>query len=181
MAAPKEGGQKPSLDALAPDTRRSLLFGPRASTKNLTGSRQSFTRSTLNMFNPAAKDSTVQAPRILYEPTYKMKPDVKFSPAKVEAVAKQALEENLKDMKYSRETCRQMTFTLTELIRNRVKELNYERYKIVCIVNIGSFQDQAMKVVSRCLWDPETDTFASVSFRNKTLYATAIVYGVYWE
>ena len=99
----------------------------------------------------------------------------------VKAVVQQALEENLKDMQYSRETCQQMTFTLTELIRNRVKELNYERYKMVCIVNIGSFQEQSMRITSRCLWDTDTDTFVSVTFQNKSLYANAMVYGLYWE
>ena len=76
---------------------------------------------------------------------------------------------------------RQMVKTLSHLINKKVKELNFERYKIVTTVTIGQIADQGVRVASRCLMDQETDQFASGSFTNSTLFAVATVYGFYYE
>ena len=98
-----------------------------------------------------------------------------------EDIAREVLEENLKDIKYDTGTCRQLAQTLSTVMRNRVKELNFERYKIVCLVHIGEMGRQAMRIAGRCLWDHEVDTFASVVYETKSIYSVAIIYAVYQE
>jgi len=72
-------------------------------------------------------------------------------------------------------------FNCLQIIRTSVKELFIPRYKLVCFVHIGQLGDQSMCIASRCLWDSSCDTFASVEFRNKSLFAICTVYAVYMD
>ena len=51
----------------------------------------------------------------------------------------------------------------------------------MCLVTIGSVEGQGIRVASRCLWDHETDSYASATFKNATLFAIATVFGIYYE
>ena len=44
--------------------------------------------------------------------------------------------------------------------------LHIPRYKIVLQSIIGEVKGQGTYVASRCLWDSETDNYASYAFRN---------------
>ncbi len=52
---------------------------------------------------------------------------------------------------------------------------------------MGSLAGHAIKVVSKCLWDPNYDNYASVSYNNvkfnikETLYCVGMVFGCYHE
>ena len=46
---------------------------------------------------------------------------------------------------------------------------------------IGQVQGQGAFVASRCLWDTETDNYASFAFKNATLFCVMMVFGVYTE
>jgi hypothetical protein len=48
-------------------------------------------------------------------------------------------------------------------------------------VTIGQKIGQAMRIVSRCLWDTASDNFASEYFENESLYCVCQVYGLYYE
>ena len=71
--------------------------------------------------------------------------------------------------------------SLAELLRSRAKEVVPPRYKLVCHVLLSQQGQQSMLVASRALWDPESDSFASASFCNASLFAVATVHGVYFE
>lgn len=120
-------------------------------------------------------------PRHIYENTYHLEPEVKFQAGKVKAIVEEVLERTLKDEKYDPKSCRQLVKTLTEIIKNRVKELNYKRYKIICLVTIGQLNEQGFRMGSRCCWDAKWDTFATANYSNKTLFTIATVWGVYYE
>ncbi len=59
--------------------------------------------------------------------------------------------------------------------------LNYPRYKIVVQVVLGQNKQQGVRVATRCLWDTETDNYASYTFTNESLWCTAMVFGLYTE
>ncbi|DBA67622.1 hypothetical protein WJX79_003344 [Trebouxia sp. C0005] len=48
-------------------------------------------------------------------------------------------------------------------------------------VTLGQKKGQAMRVVSRCLWDTHSDSSASELYENETLYCVCQVYGLYYE
>ena len=115
--------------------------------------------------------------------TYKMEPDVDrhFRVKPVKDVVESVLEMRLSDRDYDPHVCKKMVPSITDEIREKVKLLGYDRYKLVIVVNVGSLNDQGLRIASRCTWDDKTDNFASCSYSNKTLFAVAMVFGVYQE
>ena len=117
-------------------------------------------------------------------PTYRMGPqsDRKFRPHAVKKIMDQAFEESLDGIKnYDSVKCRALTMQVCEDIKQRVKWLNYERCKLICLVHIGSLSGQGMQVASQCLWDQNVDNFASTTYRNGDIFAVALLFGVYKE
>jgi len=45
-------------------------------------------------------------------------------------------------------------------------KLNIIRYKIIVQTTVGQMKDQGVRVASRCLWDVQTDNYASASYTN---------------
>eukprot|EP00695_Tsukubamonas_globosa_P001196 TRINITY_DN214_c0_g1_i2.p1 TRINITY_DN214_c0_g1~~TRINITY_DN214_c0_g1_i2.p1 ORF type:complete len:162 (+),score=51.20 TRINITY_DN214_c0_g1_i2:55-486(+) len=132
----------------------------------------------------------------IVENTYRLEPKAgeKFSPLKVKEVLEEILDRRLKDKKYDPEECTNLTKELCTEIQNKVKELNFPRYKLVTQVVISEARGQAQMVASRCLWDtqqssssenaspsPGNDNFASYTFRNTSISVVAMVFGLYYE
>ena len=138
-------------------------------------------RSVLAMANDPGEVTHKRKPRLTYENTYQLEPKKRFQACKAKEIIEDVLKNNLKDEAYDPNSCRQFGKTLCEIIKGRVKELNYERYKIIVTVSIGQLKGQGFRMGSRCCWDPKQDNFATASFRNKTLFAIGCVWGVYYE
>ncbi|XP_061169087.1 dynein light chain Tctex-type 5-B-like [Saccostrea echinata] len=115
------------------------------------------------------------------EPTYKLEPDVKFSAKSVEDIIKDILNRRLRDYKYDRGQTPIFGKILSDDIKERVKKLNFERYKIVCYLVIGENRGQGLQMSSRCQWFPSTDTYASYNYKNASLFCSCTVYGIYAE
>ena len=91
------------------------------------------------------------------------------------------LAEHVRGIDYDGRRGPSLSKMLTDTVLGKVKELNYSRYKIVVQVTVGQRLGQAMRVVSRALWNAKTDTFASVSYENQTMYCIINVFGLYYE
>ncbi|KAM9324621.1 dynein light chain Tctex-type 4 [Gastrophryne carolinensis] len=120
---------------------------------------------------------------VQYENTYRLGPDAccMFNPGHVQNVLETLLRTYLSDMKYSPLTCGPLTQNLADLVRCRIKEQCPPRYRLVCNIILGQADGQGVKVASRALWDPASDSFASATYSNASLIAVAIVHGVYYE
>ena len=70
---------------------------------------------------------------------------------------------------------------MSNSIMSDLKMLGYSRFKFVCSVTIGQIRGQDVRIASRSIWDTERDTFVSESFKNETLFAVCVVFGVYHE
>jgi hypothetical protein len=103
---------------------------------------------------------------IIYENTYKTKPDTKFSSPSVKRAVDDLLALKLKGVKYDAETTPELTRCLADEILQVVKGFNVERYKYVVDVTIGEYKGQGVRIASRCVWDTSTDSYSSSSFRN---------------
>ena len=106
---------------------------------------------------------------------------MKFKHDKVKTIIEAVLNSHLTGVQYNPESCKELVLNLSEVIKKGVKELNYQRYKMVCMVSIGELKDQGMLMGSRCCWDPKLDTFTTGSFKNDTLFAIGSVWGIYFE
>jgi len=136
--------------------------------------------SSVSFIDEPGHDDNYQAP-VKFENTYQLEPTRKFPYSTVRNIIKESMENLLSEEQYRPEFCRDMSKTLSDTIKARVKGLMIPRYKIICLVQIGELKAQGMRVGSRCLWDEQHDTFSSHEFRNKSIYAVASVYAVYYE
>ena len=125
----------------------------------------------------------VVKPKIRMENTYKMAPDSgeHIATSKVERIAQQVLEKEIGNQTYDSYKVGDMACTLSAKIKEKVKELNFPRYRIICQVVITQVTDQGLEATSRCLWDTSCDNFAAVSYKNESIAAIAMIYGVYLE
>ena len=58
--------------------------------------------------------------------------------------------------------------------------LNLHRYKIVVEVVIGEQRGEGVRMGTRCLWDSDTDSYASDVFMNDSLFCCAAAFGIYY-
>lgn len=116
------------------------------------------------------------------ENTFKLGPDKVFRTCDVEKVTEEVLKENLKDVEYNSTKCRELSQDVASKIMEKIKILGLKRYKVIAVVSIGSLKEKpGMQFGSRCLWNKNTDNFTSVKFSNKSIFAVAMVYGLYFE
>ncbi|OAJ43530.1 hypothetical protein BDEG_26883 [Batrachochytrium dendrobatidis JEL423] len=170
---------------------RGNLFGSKA---NIAGSRYGSIRNLTNKNNAIAAEQTSSNPTtaIVYENTYKLKPDKSvyetgynshgwFPTNTVKLIIEETLAKHLAKVKYDCDIVPELVKTIANDVMQSVKGLELDRYKIVVDVNVGEFKGQGIKVASRAVWDTTTDSYASASFKNATLFAVAIVFGCYYE
>ncbi|XP_022304409.1 dynein light chain Tctex-type 5-like [Crassostrea virginica] len=118
------------------------------------------------------------------ENTYKLKPDDDkvFRVCDVEKLAESVLAQHLAKVEYDPARCRDVSQTVAVDILERVKEMGFKRYKIIANVSIGSLREKpGMQFGSRCLWNKNTDNFVSVKYSNSSIFAVAMIYGLYFE
>ncbi|XP_055485031.1 dynein light chain Tctex-type 5 [Psammomys obesus] len=129
---------------------------------------------------PSQRDETSRL-TVRMENTYQLGPTKHFPATTVNRILEDVLTTYLQGAEYEPEFCRQMTKTISEVIKARVKELTIPRYKLIVTVYIGQRDGQSIHIGSRCLWDPQNDTVSSYTFKNSTFFALANVYAVYFE
>ncbi|KAK3091107.1 hypothetical protein FSP39_017175 [Pinctada imbricata] len=139
--------------------------------------------SKVQLNREETQGSSLQLPTnlTLKEPTYRMEPGVKFKSSTVENLIKETVDYRLDGMRYNKKITPNLCKIMTDDIKEKVKKLNYDRYKIVCLIQMGENKNQGMVASSRCQWDPKTDTYATYAYQNKHLFCTATVYGIYNE
>ena len=114
------------------------------------------------------------------ENTYKTDPDRFFPYCKAKNIIEKVLN-SLEEVQYSSESCGKLATEMSDQIRVQVKQVTPPRYKVSVIVHIGERNDQALVMGSRCLWNPEFDTFATASFKSASLFAVGLVFACYFE
>ncbi|XP_013772186.1 tctex1 domain-containing protein 2-like isoform X1 [Limulus polyphemus] len=114
--------------------------------------------------------------------TYNIRPslDQKFRSAPVKECIRLILMEELGDKSYRAEDVPVWTKSIADAIRDKIKELGFERYKMVVQVVIGEQRGEGVKIGSRCLWDSDTDNYASDIFMNDSLFCVATAFATYY-
>ncbi|KAL8598992.1 hypothetical protein ACOMHN_006801 [Nucella lapillus] len=115
------------------------------------------------------------------EPTYRMEPEEPFRVSQVRTIIQETLDKHLDGFQFNPKFTSTMTKVLSEELKDRVKQLGYQRYKVVTSVVMGQRKYQRVVITSRCAWDVRRDSYAAYTFQNKSLSCTASVYIVYRE
>mmetsp|Transcript_34001 Transcript_34001/g.66408 ORF Transcript_34001/g.66408 Transcript_34001/m.66408 type:complete len:120 (-) Transcript_34001:253-612(-) len=115
------------------------------------------------------------------EKTYQIQPQhkKKFKPQLVEKVIKECLAEKLQGEKYHVDKAARFAREITDTIKTKLKEMNWDRYKYVVQCVIGEQRGEGVKMGSRCYWDEQTDNSASATFSNDSLFCACVAFGVY--
>ncbi|KAM7409557.1 hypothetical protein PAMA_001168 [Pampus argenteus] len=100
--------------------------------------------------------------------TYLIRPNHqhKFKPAIVKECIREIVRERLSGVRYDPEEVPELSRTLADCIKDKVKNAGFDRYKLVVQVAIGEQRGQGVKMSSRCLWDADTDNYAEDVFMN---------------
>ena len=132
-------------------------------------------------------DDAPPGPQVIqkHNPTFRTEPkeDQKFDPNAVKLLVDSIFDEQIakKNVVWDEEECREMSLDLCDEIKERVKALNFPRYKIIVQVSVGENKRQGVLVTSRCLWNTSTDNYVSVSYKNDQIWANAIIFGCYTQ
>lgn len=109
-------------------------------------------------------------------------PHQKFSKSEVERCIESVCSDMVGERRrYHFEEAPLLIKELCNEIQQRVLRLGYARYKLVTHAVIVEAGQQGLRVASRCLWDPETDNYATFSYSNETMHVSIVVFGLYWE
>ena len=135
-------------------------------------------RSTLIMTS-----AQTQRPNVKYENTYKLQPDNKIRSDKLRDCIKETLESKLKDTVYNAAECGNLSSKISDLLKQKTKMLDFQRYKIVTAVLIIQREkyNPSIAVASRCIWNENYDTFSQYTYKNKSLCAVGLIYALYAE
>ena len=174
-----EGARRPSTFLTSGGMRPSI---PGPSLIGLLASKRLARRLTTRLFGRKASSrfSGCTIP-LKKEPTYRMEPHRQFQPDRVEDAIKEVLDNRLEKFTYRAKLCANLSKILSDEIKDKIKLMNFDRYRIICEVHIGQNMAQGMVVTSRCTWDPKLDNYATYTFKNSHIFCTATVFGVYLE
>lgn len=114
--------------------------------------------------------------------SYKIRPNFKqkFRPVAVKAIIHDVLHEELSGKQYNSEEATSWSKHISDTVKEKLKDLDLERYKFVVQVIIGEQRGEGVKVACRCLWDSDTDNYAQDIFMNDTLFCVVAAFGVFY-
>jgi len=114
--------------------------------------------------------------------SYNIRPNFKhkFRPAAVKAIIHDVLNEELSGKQYNSEEATSWSKHISDTVKDKLKELELDRYKFIVQVVIGEQRGEGVKVACRCLWDSDTDNYAQDIFMNDTLFCVVAAYGVFY-
>lgn len=143
---------------------------------NFMKSMQVAERGYINRLRP---ESTAERPTVSQ---YQIRPSLenKFKSLLVKEMIHSVLNDELGGKEYSEEEAKIWSQTIANIVRTRVKDMGFPRYKFVVQCVIGEEHGAGVKIGCRCLWDADTDSFASDTFLNETIFCMTAVYAVYF-
>jgi hypothetical protein len=97
----------------------------------------------------------------------------------VEDIIKQIMEKHLNNAPYEDAACQLVSVTLCSEIKDEVKRLNIPRYKLIVQCVIGELIGEGAYLSSRCLWDMDSDDYATYTLNSQSLFCTVMVFGLY--
>ncbi|XP_026546372.1 tctex1 domain-containing protein 2 [Notechis scutatus] len=104
----------------------------------------------------------------------------RFRSSMVKDCIREVLKEELANVQYNPEEIGAQTKVLSELIRDRLKDKGFHRYKIVVQVVIGEQRGEGVNMAARCFWDADSDNYAQDVFINESLFCVAVAFGCFF-
>jgi hypothetical protein len=103
-----------------------------------------------------------------------------FNCQEIKKYIHQILHENLHDQQYDLNQCNSLAKNLSNIIKDSLKTLGYERYKFIIQILICQKHNDSLQMICRSYWDFETDKYAQSIYINQFLICIATVFAVYY-
>lgn len=116
------------------------------------------------------------------ENTYILRPvfQQRFRPSVVKDCIHAVLKEELATAEYSPEETPLLTKRLSETIKDKLKAMGFDRYKMVVQVVIGEQRGEGVFMAARCFWDADTDNYIHDVFMNDSLFCVVAAFGCFY-
>ncbi|KAL1023336.1 hypothetical protein UPYG_G00039400 [Umbra pygmaea] len=114
--------------------------------------------------------------------TYVIRPNYqhKFKPAVVKECIHDILRDQLSGVRYDPDEVPVLSRSLADCIKDKIKDVGFDRYKLVVQVVIGEQRGEGVKMSAKCFWDADTDSYAQDVFINDSLFCVAAAFGIYY-
>ncbi|XP_037888474.1 tctex1 domain-containing protein 1 [Glossina fuscipes] len=116
-----------------------------------------------------------------YLPTYRLEPKVPLNKEVCEKIIKTVMDKTFQDFVYAPKPALSLCAEVSEEIKNRVKNLNFDRYRYIVLVSIGEKLYQGYYSLVNFLWDPEKDGYLSYVYDTPKFFAVATLYYLYYD
>ncbi|XP_058834785.1 dynein light chain Tctex-type 5-like [Topomyia yanbarensis] len=121
-------------------------------------------------------------PLLKYQASYQLESKNPFSREACEVILRESLDKSLQGVEYSSYFAPSLCQQICEDVKAKVKELNFDRYKIVVTVTMGERYMQGLKLIAQFLWDSEKDNYVSCIYDSSpSLFAVATIYAIYYD
>lgn len=104
-----------------------------------------------------------------------------FNINQIKKLIENIIEEKLNDeTEYDSNKSIDLSKELSQIIKDAIKTLNYHQYKYIIQVVIGQCQNENLMMTCRCLWDIQTDNYASYIYSNAKIFCAVTVFGLFY-
>uniref|UniRef100_A0A4W5QAL3 Dynein light chain Tctex-type 2B n=1 Tax=Hucho hucho TaxID=62062 RepID=A0A4W5QAL3_9TELE len=112
--------------------------------------------------------------------TYLIRPSYhhKFKAAVVKECIRDILREQLSGVQYDPDEVGVLSRSLADCIKDKLKDVGFDRYKLVVQVVIGEQRGEGVKMAARCFWDSDTDSYAQDIFMNVSILSSSLLRGI---
>lgn len=125
---------------------------------------------------PAPEETTTASNTYIIRPNFQHK----FRPIIVKECLHNVLNDHLTGKTYDAQETTDLTKTIADDIKLKLKDLGYDRYKFIVQVVIGEQRGEGVKMGCRCFWDSDTDSYAEDIFMNDSLFCVAAAFGCFF-
>lgn len=129
-------------------------------------------------------DRSGSADEQLYMPTYRMESQRPFNLEHMNFIVVNSVRSAIRDplmATYDPARAMKCCENIANEIRFRIKMHQYDRYRIIVLVNIFEKWNQGIHCKMGFLWDTQADQWLSHQQETKHFTVTAVVLAVYWE
>ncbi|XP_076680633.1 dynein light chain Tctex-type 5 [Andrena cerasifolii] len=116
-----------------------------------------------------------------HQNTYRLEAYKPFKVDPVDKIVKIIMTSRLEDVSYDAVECPKVCESVATDIREKIKKLNFDRYKIVVNVTIIEKASQSVQNSVGFLWDAERDNYSTFTYEARTFHAYCCVFGIYYE
>jgi len=88
------------------------------------------------------------------------------------------MQEYFRGFKWNDEMAEKLVDKLTRDLMDRLRDLGLKKHKFIVNIALGQKKGQGLKLMSRCIWNNETDGVVSETFQNEDIFVACEVFAV---